>query len=91
MNSAGSGIQIGVKDNRLAVIAPIEGTPAHRAGIKAGDFITKVNDESTKDLTLMDAVQKMRGPKGTKVNLTIQRDGTPDPHAVHACPGYHQD
>jgi len=75
----GVGIQIGVKENRLAVIAPIEGTPAYRAGIKAGDYITKVNDETTKDLTLMDAVQKMRGPKGTKVNLTIQRDGTVDP------------
>ena len=75
----GVGIQIGVKDNRLAVIAPIEGTPAHRAGIKAGDFIIKVNEETTKDLTLMDAVSKMRGPKGSKVNLTIQREGTPDP------------
>ncbi|MFO0707625.1 MAG: S41 family peptidase [Nitrospira sp.] len=75
----GVGIQIGVKDNRLAVIAPIEGTPAQRAGIKSGDFILKVNDDPTKDLTLMDAVQKMRGPKGTKVNLTIQREGTPDP------------
>jgi carboxyl-terminal processing protease len=75
----GVGIQIGIKDNRLAVIAPIEGTPAQKAGIKAGDFITKVNDETTKDLTLMDAVQKMRGPKGTKVNLTIQREGVPDP------------
>ncbi len=75
----GVGIQIGVKENRLAVIAPIEGTPAYRAGIKSGDFITKVNDETTKDLTLMDAVQKMRGPKGSKINLTIQREGTPDP------------
>jgi carboxyl-terminal processing protease len=75
----GVGIQIGVKENRLAVIAPIDGTPAQRAGIKAGDYITKVNEESTKDLSLMDAVQKMRGPKGTKVNLTIQRDGTSDP------------
>jgi carboxyl-terminal processing protease len=75
----GVGIQIGVKESRLAVIAPIEGTPAHRAGIKAGDYIMKVNDDTTKDLTLMDAVQKMRGPKGSKVNLTIQRDGTPDP------------
>lgn len=75
----GVGIQIGVKENRLAVIAPIEGTPAYRAGIKSGDFIIKVNDETTKDLTLMDAVQKMRGPKGSKINLTIQRDGTPDP------------
>ncbi|MCP9474283.1 MAG: S41 family peptidase [Nitrospira sp.] len=75
----GVGIQIGVKDNRLAVIAPIEGTPAHRAGIKAGDFIVKVNDETTKDLSLMDAVQKMRGPKGSKVSLTVQREGTPEP------------
>ncbi len=75
----GVGIQIGVKENRLAVIAPIEGTPAYRAGVKAGDFITKVNEETTKDLTLMDAVQKMRGPKGSKVNLTIQREGTPEP------------
>jgi carboxyl-terminal processing protease len=75
----GVGIQIGIKDNRLAVIAPIEGTPAQKAGIRAGDFITKVNEETTKDLTLMEAVQKMRGPKGTKVILTIQRDGTVDP------------
>jgi carboxyl-terminal processing protease len=75
----GVGIQIGIKDSRLAVIAPIDGTPAQKAGIRAGDFITKVNEETTKDLTLMDAVQRMRGPKGTKVNLTIQRDGTPDP------------
>jgi carboxyl-terminal processing protease len=75
----GVGIQIGIKDNRLAVIAPIEGTPAQKAGIRAGDFIIKVNDETTKDLTLLDAVQRMRGAKGTKVTLTIQRDGTPDP------------
>jgi carboxyl-terminal processing protease len=75
----GVGIQIGIKDNRLAVIAPIEGTPAQKAGIRAGDFIIKVNEETTKDLTLLDAVQRMRGAKGTKVTLTIQRDGTPDP------------
>lgn len=75
----GVGIQIGIKDNRLAVIAPIEGTPAQKAGIKSGDFIIKVNDETTKDLTLMEAVQKMRGPKGSKVNLTVQREGAPDP------------
>ena len=75
----GVGIQIGVKDNRLAVIAPIDGTPAQRAGIKAGDIIVKVNDDTTKDLTLMDAVQKMRGPKGSKVSLTIQREGESEP------------
>ena len=61
----GIGIQIGVKDNRLTVIAPIEETPAHRAGIQAGDYIAKVNDEATKDMTIMEAVRRMRGPKGT--------------------------
>ncbi len=75
----GVGIQIGIKDNRLTVIAPIDGTPAERAGIKASDFIIKVNEESTKDMTLVDAVQKMRGPKGTKVTLTIQREGAAEP------------
>src|SRR2546422_9199211 len=49
----GVGIQIGIKDNRLTVIAPIDGTPAERAGVKAGDFILKVNEEPTKDMTLV--------------------------------------
>src|SRR3990172_12822639 len=75
----GLGIQIGVKDNRLTVIAPIEDTPAAKAGIKAGDYIIKVDNESTKEMSLMEAVQKMRGPKGTKVTLTIQREGVVDP------------
>lgn len=71
----GIGIQIGIKENNLVVIAPIEGTPADKAGIKAGDIIVKVNDEVAKDMSLADAVQKMRGPKGSKVALTIQREG----------------
>ena len=75
----GLGIQIGTKDNRLTVIAPIDGTPAERAGIKAGDFIVKVDDLTTKDMTLMEAVQNMRGPKGSKVTLTILREGADNP------------
>src|SRR5881396_1974044 len=75
----GVGIQIGMKENRLTVIAPIDGTPAERAGVKAADIILKVNNESTKDMTLMDAVQKMRGPKGTKVTLTMHREGAAEP------------
>ena len=75
----GLGIQISVKDNKLTVIAPIEGTPADRAGIKPGDHIIKVEDQPTKDMTLIDAVNKMRGPKGTKVNLTILREGVEGP------------
>ena len=75
----GVGIQIGMKENRLTVIAPIDGTPAERAGVKPSDIILKVNNETTKDMTLMDAVQKMRGPKGTKVTLTIQREAVSEP------------
>lgn len=75
----GIGIQIGIKDNALTVIAPIEDTPAFRAGIKAGDRIIKINGESTRDMSLMDAVNKMRGPKGTKVTITIMREGWESP------------
>ena len=71
----GLGIEISVKDGILTVIAPIEGTPAQRAGIKPGDQIVKIDDHFTKDLSITDAVKRMRGPKGTKVVLTIMREG----------------
>lgn len=71
----GIGIQIGLKDSLLTVIAPIEDTPAYKAGIKAGDKILKIAGESTKDMGLNDAVTKMRGPKGTSIILTIIREG----------------
>jgi len=77
----GLGLQVGVKDNRLVVIAPIEETPADKAGLKAGDWILKVDDQTTKDMNLADAVNKMRGPKGSKVNLLIGRDGEKEPMA----------
>lgn len=75
----GLGIQIGMKNSLLTVISPIEDTPAFNAGIKAGDVIIKVDDESTKDMTLFDAVKKMRGPKGTSVVITIVREGWKEP------------
>jgi carboxyl-terminal processing protease len=71
----GIGIQIGIKEGILTVIAPIEDTPAYRAGIKAGDKIIKINNEFTKDMSLNDAVSKMRGTPGTTVKLTILREG----------------
>lgn len=71
----GIGIQIGIKEGMLTVIAPIEDTPAYMAGIKAGDHIIKVNNEFTKDMSLHDAVSKMRGAPGTSVKLTILREG----------------
>jgi len=75
----GLGIHIGVREGMLTVIAPIEDTPAWRAGIKAGDKIIKVNGEPTRDMTLLEAVNKMRGPKGTKVTITIIRKGWKEP------------
>ncbi len=74
----GIGIQIGIKDGVLTVIAPIEDTPAYNAGIKAGDKIVKINGESTRDMRLHDAVSKMRGQKGTSVSITIMREGWKD-------------
>ena len=71
----GLGIQIGIKDATLTVIAPIEDTPAFNAGIKAGDKIIKISNEFTKDMSLHDAVSKMRGPKGTSVVIAIMREG----------------
>lgn len=71
----GIGIQIGLKEGYLTVIAPIEETPADKAGIKAGDRIVKINGEPTKDMSIHDAVGKMRGPKGTSVTITIMREG----------------
>ncbi|MEW6088290.1 MAG: S41 family peptidase [bacterium] len=71
----GLGIVIAIKDNFLTIISPIEGTPAFRAGLHSGDRIIKIDGEPTKDLTLEQAVNKMRGPKGTKVSISILRDG----------------
>ncbi len=75
----GVGIQIGVKNSLLTIIAPIEGTPGDRAGLAAGDKILKINDEWTKDMAIDQAVDKMRGPKGTQVRLLIQREGWDKP------------
>jgi carboxyl-terminal processing protease len=71
----GIGIQIGIKDGMLTVIAPIEDTPAYKAGIKAGDKVIKINNEYTKDMGLHDAVSKMRGMPKTLVTITILREG----------------
>ncbi|OGU11961.1 MAG: peptidase S41 [Geobacteraceae bacterium GWC2_58_44] len=71
----GLGIEITVKDGILTVISPIEDTPAFKAGIKSGDQILKIDDKFTKDLTITEAVKRMRGVKGTKVTITIMREG----------------
>src|SRR3989304_9829476 len=75
----GIGIEIGVRDSMLTVIAPIEDTPAFRAGINAGYKIAKIGDKPTKDMTINDAVKLMRGQKGTKVTIWIMREDFKEP------------
>lgn len=74
----GIGVEIGLKKNQLTIIAPLKDTPGQKAGLKAGDIITKINDKSTSDMSIEEAVNLIRGKKGTEVTLTIFRDGWKD-------------
>ena len=71
----GLGIVIGIRDGQLTVIAPIDGTPAYRVGIEPNDRIVQIEDESTVNMSLIEAVGKLRGPKGTAVNIYVTREG----------------
>jgi carboxyl-terminal processing protease len=76
----GLGIQIQKRMGKITVIAPMEGTPAYKMGIRAGDIITHIGEEELKEeTTTEDVVRKLRGPKGTTVAITIRRVGFPDP------------
>ncbi len=75
----GVGIELTIRDSVLTVVSPIEGTPAFKAGIKAGDLIIMIDGKSTKDSSIMEAVRFIRGPKGSKVKLTIRREGLEKP------------
>lgn len=70
----GVGMEIGIRDKSLRVIAPLEDTPAQKAGLRPGDKIIKIDDTATTDITLEEAVSLIRGPKGTTVRLTIARE-----------------
>ncbi len=76
---SGIGIEITLKDQILTVVSPIEGTPAYQMGLQAGDQIVKINGTATKNINLTEAVKLIRGPKGSKVTLTINREGFPQP------------
>lgn len=84
----GVGIQLGFKDNHLAVMSPVEDTPAFRAGVKSGDLIIRIKDskqkidKSTEGMTIPEAVNIIRGPKGSEVTLRFLRDSKPEPYDV---------
>ncbi len=83
----GLGITVGIRDGALTVIAPIEGTPADKAGLKAGDIILKINNKSTLNMTIDEAVAIMRGKVGTPIDLTIVREGEAKPLPIHIVRG----
>jgi len=78
----GVGFEITIRDKVLTVVAPIEDTPASRAGIQSGDQILRIDGKSTKDMNLMDAVKLLRGPQGTQVSITIMRSGFTEPKDI---------
>ena len=75
----GIGIEIGLRDNILTVVSPIEGSPASKVGLQTGDKIIKIDDKPTNDMTLNEAVKLIRGQKGTKVRLTVIRETAEKP------------
>jgi carboxyl-terminal processing protease len=75
----GVGMEIALKDGAIVVIAPIEGFPAAKAGIKAGDRIVEIDGASATGMTVTDAVKRIKGKKGTSVKLKVTREGAPDP------------
>src|SRR5688572_27679110 len=79
----GLGIEVGMEDGFVKVISPIEDTPAHKAGIKPGDLIIKLDDTPVKGMTLNDAVKRMRGKPNTAITLTITRKGETGPIIVN--------
>jgi len=79
----GLGIEISSADGGIRIVTPIEDTPADKAGVLAGDLIVKINDELAKDMSLPEAVKKMRGKPGSGIDLTIFREGENEPVMVH--------
>ncbi len=75
----GLGILVGMRNGQLTVITPMEGTPASRVGMRAGDVISTIEGEPTETMTVNDAVDKLKGPKGTRVRITVVRRGMKEP------------
>ncbi|MDP8916823.1 MAG: S41 family peptidase [Pseudomonadota bacterium] len=79
----GLGLEVTAEEGLIKVIAPMDGTPAARAGVKAGDYITAINDESVVGLGLSQSVKQMRGAPGSSIKITIAREGEEEPIDLH--------
>ncbi len=75
----GLGMEVGMEDGFIKVVSPIDDTPADKAGIEAGDVILKLDDKPVKGMSLSEAINEMRGPKGSSINITVGRDGKDGP------------
>jgi carboxyl-terminal processing protease len=78
----GVGMEVGMRDGIITVIAPIKGAPAEKAGVRAGDYIVKIDETPASDLTVDEAVGLIRGDKGTTVTLTLSREGVAEPVVI---------
>ena len=78
----GIGAEIAIKDKRLTVVTPLRGTPAELAGLQSGDRILKINEESTFEMSIHEAITKIRGPRGEKIVLTVERESDTQPHEI---------
>lgn len=74
----GLGIEITIKDGQLVVVAPMEDSPAEKAGVRPGDVIVKIDGKFTKEFSLVDAVKRLRGPRGSSINISLSRKGASD-------------
>ena len=78
----GIGAEIAIRKNKLTVVTPLKGSPAELAGLRSGDHIIKINDEPTFELSIHEAIMKIRGPRGEKVVLTVEREGVNQSHEI---------
>ena len=83
----GIGAEVGMRDGRITIVAPFPDTPAERAGIRPGDVILEIDGDSTRDITLIEAVARIRGQKGTKVKLLVQHLSAQEPELLEITRG----